>query len=136
VNAARCPVHHYHKDGPMRFFEAKTGAPDAYYGPNSFGGAVEDKRFAEPPLKISGDADRYNHRAGNDDFKQAGNLFRLMPADAQGRLMDNIAEAMQGVPVDIVKRQVAHFHKADPAYGQGVAQRMGVAVGEVAEAAE
>jgi len=50
--------------------------------------------------------------------------------------MDNIAEAMQGVPVDIVKRQVAHFSKADPAYGQGVARRMGVAVSDVAEAAE
>ena len=25
VNAARCPVHHYHKDGPMRFFPPKTG---------------------------------------------------------------------------------------------------------------
>jgi catalase len=136
VNRPRCPVAHYHKDGPMRFFPQETGAPDAYYEPNSFGGAVEDKRFAEPPLKISGDVDRYNHRAGNDDYKQAGDLFRLMPADAQGRLMDNIAEAMQGVPVDIVKRQVGHFYKADPAYGQGVAQRMGVAVSDVAEAAE
>ena len=33
---------------------------------------------------------------------------------------------MQGVPVDIVKRQVAHFYKADPAYGRGVATRMGL----------
>ena len=91
----------------MRFFPQETGATDAYYEPNSFGGAKEDKRFAEPPLKISGDADRYNHRDGNDDYKQAGDLFRLMPADAQGRLMDNIVEAMGGVPAEIVERQIA-----------------------------
>jgi catalase len=38
VNAPRCPVHHYHKDGPMRFFAPLTGNPDAYYEPNSFDG--------------------------------------------------------------------------------------------------
>jgi catalase len=42
---------------------------------------VEDPRFKEPPLKISGDADRYDHRIGNDDYTQAGNLFRLMSPD-------------------------------------------------------
>jgi catalase len=126
VNRARCPVHHYHKDGPMRFFEPLTGNPDAYYEPNSFDGPAQDKRFAEPPLKISGDADRYNHRDGNDDYRQPGDLFRLMGAQAQARLMDNIAEAMQGVPVEIVKRQISHFYKADPDYGIGVAKRMGL----------
>jgi catalase len=35
VNASKCPVHHYHKDGPTRFFEQKTGNVDAYYEPNS-----------------------------------------------------------------------------------------------------
>lgn len=42
------------------------------------GGPVEDPSFKEPPLKISGAADRYDHREGNDDYTQAGNLFRLM----------------------------------------------------------
>ncbi|WP_072371418.1 catalase [Hyphomicrobium sp. NDB2Meth4] len=137
VNTAKCPVHHYHKDGPMRFFPPVTGNVDAYYEPNSVAGsAKQDERFAEPPLKISGDATRYNHRDGNDDYKQPGDLFRLMSPDQQAQLMNNIAEAMQGVPEEIVKRQVAHFFKADPAYGRGVAERMGVTVTEVAEAAE
>src|SRR6266849_2989668 len=38
VNRPRCPVHNYHKDGSMRFFEPRTGNPDAYYEPNSFNG--------------------------------------------------------------------------------------------------
>jgi catalase len=62
-------------------------------------------------------------------------LFRLMTPEQQGRLMDNIAAAMTGVPKDIVERQVALFAQCDPAYGAGVAARMGVAV-RSAQAAE
>jgi catalase len=134
VNRARCPVHNYHKDGAMRFFEPLTGNPDAYYEPNSFNGPIQDERFLEPALKISGDADRYDHRLGNDDYRQPGDLFRLMPNPAQARLMDNITEAMRGVPLEIVKRQIAHFHKADPQYGIGVANRMGLAVADLSGA--
>ena len=127
VNAPKCPVHHYHKDGPMRFF-ANNPQPEAYYEPNSVDGPAEDASYREPPLKISGDADRYNHREGNDDYTQPGNLFRLMSAEQQGRLFSNIAEAMQGVPEDIVQRQLQHFYKADPAYGEGVAKALGLEV--------
>ena len=126
VNAPKCPMHHYHKDGAMRFFQNETGNSNVYYEPNSFGGPTQAPQFAEPPLALEGAADRYNHRDGNDDYTQPGNLFRLLAADAKERLMDNIAAAMQGVPKEIVERQVAHFAKADPAYGAGVARRMGV----------
>jgi catalase len=128
VNAPRCPMHHYHKDGAMRFFANDTGNPDAYYEPNSMSGPVEAPQYKEPPLPLAGVADRYNHRDGNDDYTQPGNLFRLMTKEQQERLMDNIRDAMQGVPVEIVKRQVAHFYKADPNYGIGVATRMGLGV--------
>jgi catalase len=127
VNAARCPVRNYQRDGAMRFDGNGGGAVN--YQPNSFGGPVEDASVKEPPLAIDGAADRYDHREGNDDFTQAGNLFRLMDAGEQGRLMDTIAGAMQGVPEDIVRRQVGYFAKADPAYGAGVAQRLGIAEG-------
>jgi catalase len=134
VNRPRCPVAHYHADGSMLFETPERG--DAYYEPNTMGGPVDNARFAEPPLKIAGDADRYNHREGNDDYTQAGNLFRLMSLAERERLMDNIAEAMGGVPAEIVKRQVVHFYRADPAYGLGVASRMGVSVIDMPTAAE
>jgi catalase len=124
VNRPRCAVNHYHADGPMRFDVPK--ATDAFYEPNSFRGPIENARFAEPPLKISGDADRYNHRDGNDDYTQPGNLFRLLPAEEKERLFTNIAGAMAGVPTEIVQRQLVHFHKADPAYAVGVAKALGV----------
>jgi len=122
VNAPRCPVHHYHKDGPMRFFDNNTKNPNAYYEPNSFNGPKEDRRFAEPPLPLYGDADRYDHRDGYDDYTQAGNLFRLFNAEQKQRLFDNIAAAMQGVPEQIKRRQVALFALCDPAYAAGVAK--------------
>ena len=124
VNAPRCPVHHYHKDGPMRFFDNNTKSPHAYYEPNSFDGPQEDKRFAEPPLPLHGDAERYDHRDGYDDYTQAGNLFRLFDAEQKLRLFDNIAAAMQGVPEQIKRRQVALFALCDPAYGAGVAKAL------------
>lgn len=120
VNAPRCPVRHYHKDGAMRFFRNDTGNPDAYYEPNSFGGPTEDPEVAEPPLRISGDADRYDHRVGNDDFSQPRALFRLFDEAQRQRLFGNIAGAMQGVPQEIVDRQLALFDQVDAAYGAGV----------------
>ena len=125
VNKAHCPVHDYHRDGAMRFDGNGGGAVN--YEPNSFGGPVEDVRFKEPPLRISGDASRYDHRAGNEDYSQAGALFRLMSPAQKAQLMDNIVAAMQGVPQAIQLRQIGHFSKADPAYGNGVAERLGLA---------
>jgi catalase len=126
VNAPRCPVRHYHKDGAMRFFPNDTGNPDAYYEPNSFGGPKQDPRIAEPPLALHGDADRFDHRDGNDDYTQPGNLFRLFDDAQKQRLFDNIAAAMQGVPEFIIRRQIAHFAQCDPAYGAGVARAVGL----------
>ena len=133
VNRPRVAVRTYHADGAMRFDSPKV--TDAFYEPNSFGGPVQDARFAEPPLKVSGDAARYNHREGNDDYTQAGNLFRLLPADEKERLYTNLAGAMEGVPEAIVQRQLAHFHKADPAYAAGVAKALKTTCAVAAESA-
>jgi catalase len=124
VNKPRCPVHSYQRDGQTCFDGNGGGAP--VYQPNSFDGPTDNAAYAEPPLRIDGDADRYNHRDGNDDYIQAGDLYRLMDDGARTRLIDNIVGAMQGVPRDIQVRQIGHFMKADPAYGEGVARGLGI----------
>jgi catalase len=124
VNRPQAPVDTYHRDGNMRFDGNSGGAVN--YEPNSMGGPVEDPKYLEPPLQISGDADRYNHREGNDDYAQPGNLFRLMNDSQKEQLFSNIAAGMDGVPERIKMRQLVHFYKADPAYGQGVAQKLGL----------
>jgi len=129
VNKPRCPVHHYHRDGQTRFDGNFGRAPN--YQPNSFGGPVDDVSVKEPPLKISGDADRYDHRAGNDDYTQAGNLYRLISAEEKARLVANLVGAMKDVPREIQIRQVRHFYKADPAYGGSVARGLGIDINSV-----
>jgi len=131
VNRPRCPVHTYHRDGAMRFDGNAGGAVN--YEPNSFGGPVENKALKEPPLALDGPADRYDHRAGNDDYGQPGALFRLMNASQKDQLFANIAAAMAGVPEAIVRRQLGHFAKADPAYAAGVAAKLGLTFSAAAE---
>jgi len=80
VNVPKSVKNTCHADSPMRF-DAPKGT-DAYYEPNSFNGAVEQPSAKEPPSKISGDADCYNHRDGNDDYSQVAALFRILGARA------------------------------------------------------
>lgn len=129
VNKPRCPVHHYHRDGQTRFDGNFGRSPN--YQPNSFDGPVDDPAAMEPPLRISGDAARYDHRIGNDDYTQAGNLYRLMDADARTRLVNNLVGALKPVPKFIQLRQIGHFHKADPEYGSRVAGGLGIDIQEV-----
>src|SRR5690606_14421287 len=114
---------------------ANNPNPDAYYEPNSFGGPVEDKSVQEPPLRISGDADRYNHRDGNDDYRQPRDLFNLFDADQKARLFSNLAAAMDGVPDEIIDRQLVHFDLIAREYGDGIrAARAALRTGRPADA--
>jgi catalase len=126
VNRPRATeVHNYQRDGFMRF-DGNAG-PAVNYAPNTFGGPLADPAYAEPPLKISGDADRYQQKRGvDDDYIQPGNLFRLMPPDEQERLIANIVGTLKDVPQKIQEKMVEHFTRADPAYGTGVAGGLGL----------
>ncbi len=126
VNAPKCPVHHYHKDGPMRFFPNGNGHPDAYYEPNSVGGPTDSADYREPPLRLSGAAGRYDHRDGNDDYRQPRALFERLDDAERERLFDNLAEAMGGVTSDVVHRQLRHFREVHPAYSEGIARAIGI----------
>ncbi|HEU0223431.1 MAG TPA: catalase, partial [Paracoccaceae bacterium] len=120
VNAPRCPVHHYHKDGLMNFFGHRSGNSDAFYEPNSVAGAAKEGGPKEPPLKISGDAGRHSHRIGNDDYSQPRALHNLMNPDQRKRLYLNTAESMMGVPEAIVERALGHYAKVSPDYANGI----------------
>ena len=116
----------YQRDGYMRFADNAGAAVN--YEPNSFGGATADPAYNEPPLKISGDADRYEQKRGvDDDYVQPGDLYRLMPPDEQKRLVENIAGSLKKVPQEIQEKMVEHFTRADKAYGEGVAKGLGLA---------
>jgi catalase len=74
VNKPRWPVHSpYARDGVTRFDGNYSSAVN--YEPNSFGGPVEDPSVKEPPFKISGDADRYDHRVAITTTLRRGICF-------------------------------------------------------------
>ena len=124
VNAPRCPVHSFHRDGAMRV-DGNHGSTLAYE-PNSYGEWQEQPDFREPPLSIEGAADHWNHRVDEDYYSQPGALFRLMNAKQKKALFENTARAMQGVPEEIQRRHIGHCSKADKAYGEGVAKALGL----------
>ncbi len=124
VNRPLSEVNTYHADGPMRF-DSPAGS-DAYYEPNSFDGPIEDPQYVEPPFPSDGDGYRYNHLADSDDhYTQPRALFELMSDDQKEQLFHNISAAMDGVPKEIVYRQLALFKKISPAYAAGVAKALG-----------
>jgi len=132
VNYQRLPINApkgietktYHRDGYMRFDGNEGSAPN--YEPNSFGGPKENPAYKEPPLKINGNADRYNQPRVDDDFVQPGFLYRLMKPDEQDRLIRNFVSSLKQVPVEIQKRQIVHFKRADATWGQRVAKELGL----------
>ena len=117
-------VNNYERDGFMRFDDNGGSGPN--YEPNSFGGPKQNPNFKEPPLKISGDADRYNQPVVDNDYVQPGNLYRLMPPDAQDRLVTNFVNSLKTVPKNIQERMVTHFRKADAIWGDKVAEQLGL----------
>lgn len=124
VNAPRCPFHNYHRDGAMRV-DGNHGSTIGYE-PNSYGEWQEQPDANEPPLNIEGAADHWNHREDDDYYTQPGKLFRLMSSEEQQSLFSNTAGAMGNAPKEIKLRHIENCMKADPAYGKGVADALGI----------
>jgi catalase len=136
VNAPRAATSaNYQRDGAMRF-DDNGGAGPNYY-PNSFGGPSPDPSAAMPPVDVSGVAARQPYTHPNDDFVQAGNLYRdAMTDDDRTHLVSNIAGHLGGADRRIQVRQCAIFYRADAEYGTRVAESLGLDAAEVRQAAE
>lgn len=112
----------------MALGDNRGNAPN--YEPNSYEDAPkQNPAYAEPPLPLGNvAADRYDHREGNDDYTQAGDLYRLMSLDQQERLTSNIAGSLSAARRDIQMRQLCHFFRADVDYGRRVAAKLGIEI--------
>lgn len=127
VNAARCPVHSYHRDGTMRV-DGNHGSTLGYE-PNDQSQWAEQPEFKEPPLALHGAVEHWNHREDDADYySQPGALFRLMTTAQQQVLFANTAGEIGGAPREAQLRHIANCTKADPAYGAGVAAALGITV--------
>ncbi|OBT16951.1 catalase [Vibrio sp. UCD-FRSSP16_10] len=129
VNAPRCPVNSYHRDGAMRI-NGNYGSTKGYE-PNQYQEWQQQPEFAEPPLELQGAATNWDHREDNDYFTQAGNLFRAMTSEQQQTLFANTARAMGGVSLPIKYKHINHALQADQAYGEGLAKAMDINLDDV-----
>lgn len=123
VNAPRCPVHSYHRDGAMRT-DGNLGGTATYW-PNSKGEWSDQPQLNEPPLDLSGAADHWDHRVDDDHYQQPGDLFRLMTPAQKQVLFDNTARAMGDARAEVKQRHIDNCSRADPDYGRGVAEAVG-----------
>jgi catalase len=129
VNAARCPFHSYHRDGAMRV-DGNHGSTLGYE-PNSYNEWQQQPDFAEPPLALEGGAAHWDQREDTDYYSQPGALFRLITEDKKKLLFENTARAIGGAPRMIQLRHIGNCMKADPAYGKGVADALGIPLSEL-----
>jgi catalase len=72
-------------------------------------------------------ADRYDSR-DQDDYTQAGNLWRILDDAQKDRTAKAIAGALSGVRQDIQMRQLCHFFRADVDYGGRIAQALSIQI--------
>jgi len=100
VNAARCSVHGFSRDGATRVDGNYGSTP--HYGPNSNGTRAEQPGLAEQPFALDGAAERYNYRADDDDYyTQPGLLFRLMDRPQQQALFANTGRATGDASLEV-----------------------------------
>jgi catalase len=109
----------YHRDGVMRVDGNQGAVPGIW--PNNEGSWPDSKHLEDPAQQVGDVAARFDYREDDDNyFEQPGNLFRLMDAEAQQRLFENTARAIDGASQTSIERHIEHCTKADPAYGEGV----------------
>ncbi len=129
VNASRCPVHNYNRDGMMR--GDCNGGGSVNYHPNSFGGPEADPVYLEPGLEMHGGAVIGHYTQDTDYYTQPGDLFRLQSPEAQARLIANAADHMKDASHEIKLRAIARFYQADQTCGQGIAKYLDIDLQEV-----
>jgi catalase len=120
VNRPRCPFHNQQRDGGMAI---ANGGASANYDPVRSGmPAAGGFGHGDAGWQLEGTAGRYDTRATDDHYTQAGKLFRLLSEEGKRNLIENIAGSLSQADAAIQDQQIGHFLKADPAYGQGVAE--------------
>ena len=137
VNMPKNEVRNYSKDGAARYHFNAASTP--VYAPNSAGGpAADPARYgAHGGWENDGDLVRAAHslHAEDDDFGQAGTLYREVFDDAQrARFLETITGAVGGVQSDEIRaRAVQYWAKVDAELGAKLAANLGRGIAPATE---
>lgn len=138
VNAAKCPVNHYQRDGAMAGACPAGGNAEGVniqgssvnYYPNdqiNDGAPVPLPTIEEPPMPILEDAwiQRYDIAEDEDHYSQAGDLYRLMNESQKEQLTTTIAGGLKCASESAQMRMLMQFAKADEDYAKRIKEAMG-----------
>ncbi|MET0285815.1 MAG: catalase, partial [Polyangiales bacterium] len=139
VNAPRCPVMNFQQDGHMAM---RNPVGRANYEPNSWGTAEGGPRecpvrgFRSFPAELSGPKLRTRPDTFADHYSQARQFFRSQTEIEQKHIGDALVfELSKCLRVDIRARSVSHLRNIDEKLAATVADGLGLALPEPAQAA-
>ncbi|SEM28280.1 catalase [Streptacidiphilus jiangxiensis] len=119
INAPKATeANNYGRDG---YSAVNAGGRAKNYEPNSYDGPRQTDAPLAAPTAVAGWTGTHSaaQHAKDDDFFQAGELFRLMSESEQERLIANLAGSIGSVSRDdVVERVLPFFHAADADYGR------------------
>ena len=72
----------------------------------------------------------------DDNFRQGGELYRLMTEDKKQLLISNTADDIASVSDNIKYRHAVHCYWADKEYGERITKAMGLSMDRVLELAK
>lgn len=122
-----CP---FSRDGQMRI-DGNQGGGINYY-PNSYEAHQSKPEYKKPSLELEGELYEHDFREDDDNYyEQPGKLFRLQSPEQQQRIFQNTANEMQGTTDEVKHRHIRNCYKADPDYGKGVANALGIDINSV-----
>ena len=121
-------VRNYQHEGPMRYFANPAGTP--VHGSNSFGPwAPEEERAGEVGWETDGELVRAAQtlRADDDDFSQAGTLYReVFDEAAKARFHDTLVGQYEALTFDSIKeRFLQYWTNVDAELGATLRARVG-----------
>ncbi len=128
VNAPRCPMHNFQRDG-LRQMEVPKGRVN--YEPNSFdGGAPREnptRGFASFPEPIDATKERKRSETFADHYSQARMFFRSMTAPEQQHMISAFAFELAHVETKAIRlRMLGHLKTIDAALHAGVTDALGM----------
>lgn len=128
VNRPLCPVNNYQRDGFMaqNHLSDKEQISSTNYYPNEDANAPKPApEYTEPSMPILGDAwVRAYDTQEEDNFSQAGDLFRLMSMEQKQQLVTTIADGLKVATKLVQEKMLKQFYAADTEYGDMVKQAL------------
>src|SRR2546425_10136168 len=121
-NRERIPDRVVHAKGSGAYGHFKV------FEPNSSDDPAQTDRPLYAPIEVRGIAGSHapERHAEDDDFVQAGTLYRLISESERARLIASIAGKLaQGTPKGIIGRSIRHLRPARPEERAGLGQAVG-----------